>query len=244
MGSTRARISNRVSTPASRVAAHAELVEDSGFSLAKVSFGDILTPVGIILMTFGFGSYFMLLPGSSLSGVALIYGFPVLLLGFAFKYAQLEPVECKTTKEAFSLRETQMTDNLKQVREDCTRFRYGDEQHLEEALARVFFIGRPTGLPKRQCPRLTGLREEAVDGNYTLVLEFQNRNDMTEEQWRERESKFATFFGPGITAEIKMLADERTEVVLAVDGSGAGRGGEEKKDVLPPLAPGQKPREQ
>lgn len=108
---------------ASRVTAKAELVEDEGFSLAKVSFGDILTPVGIFLMTFGFGSYFMLIPGSSLSGVALIYGFPVLLLGFALKYAQLEPVECKTTKEAFALRESQMTDNLKQVREDCTRFR-------------------------------------------------------------------------------------------------------------------------
>lgn len=103
--------------------AKAELVEDTGFSLAKVSFGDILTPVGIVLMTFGFGSYFQLIPGSSLSGVALIYGFPILLLGFALKYAQLKPVECKTTKEAFALRDTQMTDNLRQVREDTTRYR-------------------------------------------------------------------------------------------------------------------------
>jgi hypothetical protein len=34
------------------------------------------------------------------------------------------------------------------------------------------------------------------------------------------------------------------EVALISDGSGAGRGGGEKKDVLPPLAPGLKPRQQ
>lgn len=108
---------------AARAAAADEYIEDESFSLAKVSFGDILTPVGIVLMTFGFGSYFQLIPGSGFSGVALIYGFPVLLLGFALKYAQLEPVGCKTSKQALQLRESQMTDNLKQVREDCTRFR-------------------------------------------------------------------------------------------------------------------------
>ena len=37
---------------------------------------------------------------------------------------QLEPVPCKTTKQAFELRETQMTDIQKQIREDTTRFRW------------------------------------------------------------------------------------------------------------------------
>lgn len=100
-----------------------EMITEEGFSLAKVSFGDILSPVGTFLMIFGFGSYFQLLPGSSISGVALIYGFPMLLLGFALKYAQLDPVTCSTTRAAFDLRDTQMTDNQKRVREDCTRFR-------------------------------------------------------------------------------------------------------------------------
>lgn len=34
------------------------------------------------------------------------------------------------------------------------------------------------------------------------------------------------------------------DVVLVCDGSGAGRGGGEKKDVLPPLMPGLKARQQ
>jgi hypothetical protein len=82
------------------------------------------------------------------------------------------------------------------------KYRYGDEQHLEEALEGVFLIGRPTGLTRRQCPRLKGLREEVVDGNYALVLEFETRNGMTKEQWKERESKFGSFFGPGISAQV------------------------------------------
>lgn len=80
--------------------------------------------------------------------------------------------------------------------------RYGDEQHLEEALERVFMIGRPTGIPRRQCPRLEGLREEVMNGNYTLVMEFLNRNSLSEDQWQERQQKFGTFFGPGISAEV------------------------------------------
>lgn len=56
-----------------------------------------------------------------------------------------------------------------QLREDVTRYRYGDEQHLDEALNRIFQLGRPTGIPRKLCPVLAGVREEVVDGNYALV---------------------------------------------------------------------------
>jgi hypothetical protein len=44
--------------------------------------------------------------------------------------------------------------------------------------------------------------------------------------------------------QVNIIDSSATDVVLCTDGSGAGRGGGEKKDVLPPLAPGQKPRQQ
>jgi hypothetical protein len=37
---------------------------------------------------------------------------------------------------------------------------------------------------------------------------------------------------------------KRVEVALESDGSGAGRGGAEKPDLLPPLMPGLAPRKQ
>jgi hypothetical protein len=182
------------------------------------------------------------LPGAEISALLLIYGFPITLIGFALKYAELAPVELESTREALSLRDTQATDIQKQIREDVTRFRYGDEQHLDEALARIFLFGRPGGLQRRQSPKLVGLREEAVEGRYTLVLEFESK-EMTEQMWTERQPKIQSFFGPGITAALTK-STQGMDVALTVDGSGAGRGGAEKKDVLPPLMPGLKPRQQ
>ena len=47
--------------------------------------------------------------------VAQTAGFVISLLGFALAYAQLVPVPCKTTREAYDLREAQATDIQKQV---------------------------------------------------------------------------------------------------------------------------------
>lgn len=81
----------------------------------QVSFGSILTPVGVFFLTYGFGAFFQLLPGSEIAALLLIYGFPITLLGFALSYAQLKPVPCKTTKDALVLRDAQATDIQKQV---------------------------------------------------------------------------------------------------------------------------------
>lgn len=218
-----------------------EYVEDSDFSISKISFGSILTPVGVGMLTWGFGAYFTLLPGADLSSVVLIYGFPISVLGFALSYAQLDPVPCKSSKAAFELRASQMTDIQKQIREDTTRYRYGDEQHLDEALIKVFKTGRQGGLAKKLTPRLEGLREEIADDMYSLVLEFEAKLDV--ETWTQYQPKIQSFFGPGIVAKIEMT-DKGADVYLISDGSGSGRGGGEKKDVLPPLMPGLQPRQQ
>lgn len=47
----------------------------------------------------------------------------------------------------------------------------------------------------------------------------------------------------GIVAKLAPT-DAGVDVQLISDGSGAGRGGGDKKDVLPPLMPGMKPRQQ
>jgi len=94
---------------------------------------------------------------------------------------------------------------------------------------------------------LTGLREETrvVEGiqgpQYTLVLEFDAQ--ITEEQWRSKLDKFERFFGPGVIANL-VLKEAGADVELVCDGSGSGRTGEAKKDVLPPLLPGLAPRQQ
>lgn len=218
-------------------------IEDQPFRIERVSFGTILAPIGLSFMIYGFGAFFQMLPGGDVSSLLLIYGFPITLLGFALSYAQLEPVPCLSTPDAIKLRDNQ-TDIQKQVREDVTRYRYGDELHLDEALSRVFRFGKGGGIPRRLCPVLKGLREEAIDGQYTLVMEFQTKKEqMTDDMWEQRVDKIQSFFGPGIVAKLTST-DKGMDVALICDGSGAGRGGGEKKDVLPPLMPGLPARQQ
>jgi hypothetical protein len=57
----------------------------------------------------------------------------------------------------------------------------------------------------RLCPILRGVREEARDGTYTLVLEFQTKEQMTLDMWESRLSKIESFFGPGVTVEVRRL---------------------------------------
>ena len=48
---------------------------------------------------------------------------------------------------------------------------------------------------------------------------------------------------PGIEARLGQT-EKGIDVLLVSDGSGAGRGGKDKGEVLPPLMPGLKPRQQ
>ncbi|CAG9465882.1 unnamed protein product [Pedinophyceae sp. YPF-701] len=178
----------------------------------KFRLGGIALPVGLTLMVYGFGAYFQILPGTDFSPLMLVYGFPISVIGAALNYAELKPVTCFAQPEALEARDSQATAIQKQVREDCTRYRYGDEQHLDEALPRIFMIGRPGGIRRPQTPKLTGLREEMREGKYTLVMEFDSP-DLEFEEWTKREDKMTSFFGPNIKAFVEQ-GESTTDVAL------------------------------
>jgi len=215
------------------------------FTITRVSFGNIALSTGSVLLAYGFGAYFNFLPGESISAIMLIYGFPASLIGFALRYAQLNPVPCRSKPEAIALRASKATDIQNQIREDVTRFRYGDEQHLDLALERVLMLGRYEGVPRRLCPKLVAVREEVspADGEYQLVLEFEHLTGFKAEEWTKRLDKITSFFGPGIQQATMVETAQGAEITLTSDGSGAGRGGGDKKEVLPPLMPGLPARE-
>ena len=42
-----------------------------------------------------------------------------------------------------------------------------------------------------------------MEGKYSLALEFSSKKkEMTSQMWEDRQEKFQTFFGPGVTATI------------------------------------------
>ena len=70
----------------------------------------------------------------------------------------------------------------------------------------------------RLTPQLTGVREETRNNNYSLVLEFKVKKDMTEKMWTDRQSKIQTFFGPGVSADIEFPTEQEVHVYLTTDG--------------------------
>lgn len=147
---------------------------------------------------------------STINLAFFFYGFPLFLGGLAFKITELKPAPYikPTPPDIEALRDSEATDIQTQVRKDVTRYRYGQDIHLDVALARIGITTR-----KDDLPLLTGLYEEARQGHYALVLEFDSPY-IPFEKWESQQPKIQTFFGPGILAEFEDLGDDRARMAL------------------------------
>ncbi|MBE9077736.1 DUF2854 domain-containing protein [Romeria aff. gracilis LEGE 07310] len=179
--------------------------------LRKLPLGSVLLIVGGILTLVGFVAYFQ--ERATLNLVGFFYGIPILLGGLALRAAELEPVPftALSSEAVLALRETQATQTQNQVRKDVTRYRYGQEAHLDETLERLGLSPND-----QQRPVLAGLREEQRDGAYTLVLEFDSPF-IPLEKWQEKQAKIEKFFGPSIHAEITQPQDKRIELAMIAE---------------------------
>ena len=176
--------------------------------LRKIHLSSLLMTIGGILTVVGFVAYFQ--ESATLSLVGFFYGIPALLGGLALKASELKPVPFSqiTTPEVLALREQQATPTQNQLRKDVTRYRYGQDIHLDEALKRIG-LGRSDD----DSPILDGIREAEMNGAYALILEFQS-TFIPLEVWQDKRSKIEKFFGPGVLSEITQPAEERVELAL------------------------------
>lgn len=175
--------------------------------LRKIPLGGVLLVVGGVLTLVGFVAYAQ--ENATLNLVGFFYGVPILLGGLALRAAELEPVPYTVlpSEDAIALRD-QATQTQTQVRKDVTRYRYGQEAHLDETLERLGLSPNDT-----QRPVLEGIREEQRDGAYTLVLEFDSPY-VPFEKWEEKKQKIETFFGPGIEAHLAQPTDKKVELAM------------------------------
>ena len=163
--------------------------------LRKIPLAAVGLTVGGILTIVGFYAYAVGLNTLNLAG--FFYGIPLLLGGLALKAAELKPVPytAPITPEVEALR-AEATPTQEQLRKDVTRYRYGQEAHLDESLEKLGLS--PTDDER---PELIGIQEKIVDGSYALLMEFYSPF-ISLEKWQERQEKIAKFFGPDIKAEI------------------------------------------
>lgn len=177
--------------------------------LRQISLGTVGLTVGGILTLIGFVAYFVL-DNATLNLVGFFYGIPLLLGGLALKAAELEPAPYTqpTPPDVVALRDRQATSTQTQIRKDVTRFRYGQPAHLDTSLEA---LGLSPSDEER--PFLSGIREVATDGAYTLVLEFDSPM-IPLETWKQKQGKLTSFFGPGVRVEVEPAPEERIDVSL------------------------------
>jgi len=176
--------------------------------LGRINLSLVLLAVGGVLTVMGFIAYFQ--DNSTLNLVGFFYGIPVLLGGLALRAAELEPAPYTqpTSPEVLKLREEQATATQNQVRQDITRYRYGQEAHLDVALQKLGLS--PSG---QECPELSGLHEAKIEGSYALVLEFDS-SQLPFSTWIEKKAKIEAFFGPNVRAELSQPVEGQVNLAL------------------------------
>lgn len=150
---------------------------------------------------------------ATLNLAGFFYGIPLFLGGLALKAAELKPTPYtkETPPEVIKLREEQATPTQEQVRKDVTRYRYGQQVHLEESLESLGLS--PTD---EERPVLKGIREDAIAGAYALILEFES-SLVSWETWQEKQEKIERFFGPNIRAHLTQPEADWVELALIAD---------------------------
>jgi len=182
------------------------------YMLRQTSLGALGLVVGGILTVVGFAAYFA--DNATLNLAGFFYGIPLLLGGLALKAAELKPIPLTqtTSSEVLELREQQATETQNQVRQDVTRYRYGQEAHLSDVLER---LGLSPNREER--PSLQGIRETIIDGSYTLILQFYSPF-MPLNTWQQKQDKITKFFGPGVKVQITQPQEEQIDVALIAEG--------------------------
>jgi len=176
--------------------------------LRQFSLGTLGLTIGGTLFVVGLAAYFV--HNATLNLVGFFYGIPLLLGGLALKAAELKPVPLSqpTMPEVLALRQEQATATQNQIRQDVTRYRYGQEAHLDTSLSHL-------GLSPmdEERPVIKGLRETQTEGAYALILEFDSPL-IPLELWQKKREKMTSFFGPGVHVEVSQPNEDEIELAL------------------------------
>lgn len=173
--------------------------EIRGFPLSQV-----FTGIGLGLTVFSFFDYFVFgTSGTGIGGLLFIYAIPALLIGLALIYTELKPVEVETDPDAVGLFDEKATRTLLKVKRDVTRYRYGDDAHLDNSL-KALGLTAPVGSAGKRYPDLTNIIESrSPDGELEFKLLFDSKC-LPFTVWSDpaKLATFDRFFGPGVWAEV------------------------------------------
>eukprot|EP00871_Galdieria_phlegrea_P000526 jgi/Galph1/1474/GphlegSOOS_G158.1 len=177
------------------------------------SLATVVLAVGSSITLYSFYEYFS--SGGAVSGSALgfVYGLPLLLLGFALKYAELAPIPIESSENAKKWRDKIATSVQKQILKDVTRYRYGNETHLQDVMKALGLVVRG-----KQCPSLEKVVEKCIEmekgkHGYQLGLLFHSPTTPFS-MWKDRVEQMNRFFGPNISCQVQEMEGNRIQLLM------------------------------
>lgn len=177
--------------------------------LKRVRWAVLLLSVGCVLGFVG-GVYYLYKP-VLWAAVATLVGVPMALIGLGLKGAELAPVRfTPAPPDDIAALSIKATPTQVQILEDATRYQYGLSVHLEPALERLGIASEETDAH----PTLIGIREVVIDGAYGLVLEFATLEDVTLDNWQEKETQMNRFFGPNVNVTATSPSPDKIAVTI------------------------------
>lgn len=149
----------------------------------------------------------------AVSSLGFVYGIPVFLIGLSLWYAEIKPVPVLSDVDGDKAWEQYSTTTLRQIRQDVTRHRYGDDAHLDTTLNALGLK-----LPQRKYPKLISLRtQRAVNGQLDFVMTFQSL-ETPYKVWSDpqRIQRFHRFFGPNVKASVTKVDSAQRLLALTL----------------------------
>ncbi len=174
----------------------------------QISLANLGLRVGLVLTVMGTIAYATDHPTLNLAG--FFYGLPLILGGLALKSTELKPIpiDPPTPPEVLALREQQATVTQTKIRKDVTRYCYGQDAHMDEALK---YLGLNPG--REECPVLLKLQESAIANAYALTLTFESES-VPLDSWQQQTEKMERYFGPGIRVELSQPEADMVALTL------------------------------
>ena len=153
----------------------------------------LITITGAALTCIGAAAY--LTGAANLSVPTLFYGFPIFLAGLALKSSELPPATRIDPNSNLDKEREKAPSELAKLIKDVTRWRYGQNVHLESSLKALKLWD------DNDPPKLTEIEEIKTSSGYGIRLRFQ-LGGVSKDLWEEKKERLGRFFAKGLQAEL------------------------------------------
>ena len=166
---------------------------------------NLITVTGAVLTVIGLMAY--LTGAANLSVPTLFYGFPIFLGGLALKTTELKPAKrIESDSDLPKAREEGSTELAKVVK-DVTRWRYGQNAHLESSLIALKLWDQDNP------PQLLEIEELKTSQGYGIRLRFKIAG-VSVSRWQEKQERLGRFFAKGMQAELLFPTEDQLDLMI------------------------------